>query len=101
MIDDGKINGKQAKTVLEKAIEESKNPVLLVDELGISQITSEEEIRKIVLSVIEENPNLIEDYKNGKKVFDYFIGQIMKKTRGRANPVITSQILKEELDKFL
>ena len=100
MIDDGKISGKQAKGVLEKAIEEGKDPIKLVDEMGISQIGSEDEIREIVLSVMNENPNLIEDYKNGKKVFDYMIGQIMKKTRGRANPVITSKVLKEELNKY-
>ena len=100
MIDEGKISGKQAKGVLEKAIEEGKEPAKLVEELGISQITSEDEIREIVLDVLNENPNLVEDYKNGKKVFDYLIGQIMKKTRGRANPVITSKILKEELEKI-
>ena len=48
---------------------------------------------------LDENLNLVEDYKNGKRVFDFIIGQIMKKTRGRANPVITSRILKEELEK--
>ena len=100
MIDEGKISGKQAKEVLEKSIEEGKDPIKLVDTLGISQITSEDEIREIVLSVLNENPNLVEDYKNGKKVFDYLIGQIMKKTKGRANPVITSKILKEELEKI-
>ena len=100
MIDEGKISGKQAKGVLEKAIEEGKEPAKLVEELGISQITSEDEIREIVLDVLNENPNLVEDYKNGKRVFDYLIGQIMKKTRGRANPVITSKILKEELEKI-
>jgi len=101
MIDEGKISGKQGKEVLEKAIENGKNPIELVSELGITQIGSEDEIRKIVLEVIEENNHLIDDYKAGKRVFDYFIGQIMKKTRGRANPVITSKILKEELDKFI
>ena len=101
MIDDGKISGKQGKTVLEKMIEDNKDPNVLVEELGISQIGSEDEIREIVLSIISENSNLVEDYKNGKRVFDYFIGQIMKKTKGRANPVITSKILKEELDKYL
>ena len=100
LIDDGKISGKQAKGVLEKSIEEGKDPIKLVDELGISQIGSEDEIREIVLAVIDENPKLIDDLRNGKKVFDYFIGQIMKKTRGRANPVVTSKILKEELDKL-
>ncbi len=101
LIEDGKISGKQAKGVLEKSIEEGKDPIKLVDELGISQIGSEDEIREIVLSVIDENPKLIDDLKNGKKVFDYFIGQIMKKTKGRANPVVTSKILKEELDKLI
>lgn len=99
MIDDGKISGKQAKEVLEKALEEEKEPLTLVKEMGLSQITDESEIRNIVLEVINENINLVEDYKNGKRVFDFFIGQIMKKTRGRANPVITSRILKEELEK--
>ena len=66
--------------------------------MGLSQITDENEIRNIIKEVINDNPNLVEDYKNGKRVFDYFIGQIMKKTRGRANPVITSRILKEELE---
>ena len=77
----------------------SKDPKELVSEMGLSQIVDENEIRNIVMEVINENINLVDDYKAGKRVFDYFIGQIMKKTRGRANPVITSRILKEELDK--
>ena len=99
MISDGKISGKQGKEVLEKALETGKEPSKLVSEMGLSQIVDENEIRNIVLEVINENLNLVDDYKAGKRVFDYFIGQIMKKTRGRANPVITSKILKEELEK--
>ena len=100
-IQEGKISGKQGKEVLEKSIETGKEPLKLIDELGMSQIGNEEEIKEIVISVINENSNLIEDYKNGKRVFDYFIGQIMKKTKGRANPIIASKILKAELDKYL
>ena len=99
LIIDGKISGKQGKEVLEKALETGKTPSVLVSEMGLSQIVDEEEIRNIVLEVIKENNHLVDDYKAGKRVFDFFIGQIMKKTRGRANPVITSRILKEELDK--
>ena len=99
LINDGKISGKQGKEVLEKSLETGKTPSVLVNEMGLSQITDETEIRNIVKDVINENLNLVDDYKAGKRVFDYFIGQIMKKTRGRANPVITSRILKEELDK--
>lgn len=101
MIQDGTISGKQGKTVLEKAIETGKKPKIIVSELGLSQIGDEEAIRNLVLEVINENANLVEDYKNGKRVFDYFIGQIMKKSRGRANPVMTSKILREELDKMV
>ena len=99
LINDGKISGKQGKEVLEKSLETGKEPTSLVSEMGLSQITDEEEIRNIIKEVINENYNLVEDYKNGKRVFDFFIGQTMKKTRGRANPVITSRVLKEELDK--
>jgi aspartyl-tRNA(Asn)/glutamyl-tRNA(Gln) amidotransferase subunit B len=99
LINDGKISGKQGKEVLEKALETGKTPSQLVSEMGLSQITDESEIRNIVLEVINENLNLVDDYKAGKRVFDFFIGQIMKKTRGRANPVLASRILKEELDK--
>ena len=98
LITEGKISGKQGKEVLEKSLETGKDPKVLVSEMGLSQITDETEIRNIIKEVINENLNLVEDYKNGKRVFDYFIGQIMKKTRGRANPVITSRILKEELE---
>lgn len=99
MISDGKISGKQGKEVLEKSLETGKDPSKLVSEMGLSQIVDENEIRNIVLEVINENLSLVDDYKSGKRVFDYFIGQIMKRTRGRANPVITSKILKEELEK--
>lgn len=99
LISDGKISGKQGKEVLEKAMETGKAPSQLVSEMGLSQIVDEVEIRNIVLEVLSENANLVDDYKAGKRVFDFIIGQIMKKTRGRANPVITSRILKEELEK--
>ena len=99
LISSGKISSKQGKTVLERTLETGKSPLIIVDELGISQIDNEEEIRKIVLEVISENESLVVDYKNGKRVFDYFIGQIMKKTKGRVNPSLASKILKEELEK--
>ena len=101
LIETGKINGKQGKIVLEKSIETGKEPKILVSELGLTQISDEEEIRKIILEVMNENEKLLNDYKEGKKVFDYFIGQIMKKTQGRANPVITSKILQKELNKII
>ena len=65
----------------------------------MTQISDESEIRKIISNILLENKNLIEDYKNGKNVFGYIVGLIMKNTGGKANPVVTSKVLKEELDK--
>ena len=98
-LNDGKVNIKQLKEVLDKSFIENKDPNKLIDELGLSQITNEEDIRNIVNEVLNENMNLVEDYKNGKRVFDYIVGQIMKKSKGRVNPKMANIILKEELEK--
>ena len=100
MIKDGKINGKQGKEVLEKMMDTGKDANTLVNELGMTQISDGEEIRKIILSILEENKNLVDDYKNGKNVFGYIVGLIMKSTGGKANPVVTSKVLQEELKKI-
>lgn len=99
MVEEGKLSTKQAREVLTKALEEEKNPLELVKSMNITQISDESEILKVVLEVLAENPNLVVDYKEGKKVFDYIIGQIMKKTRGRVNPGMTAKVLRDELEK--
>ena len=99
LIDSNKKSIKQAKDILPKALEEGKDPVKLVSELGITQITDEGELTEIIREVIQENPTQLEAYKTNPKLFDYFIGQTMKKTKGKANPAMTAKILKQELDK--
>lgn len=99
MVETNKISIKQAKEILPKALEEGKDPVKLVNELGVTQITDEAEILKIITEVIQENQTQLEAYKQNPKLFDYFIGQVMKKSRGKANPAITAKVLKQELDK--
>ena len=98
-LNNGKVNIKQVKEVLTKSLEENKDPNKLIEELGLSQITDKNEIANMINEVLDENLNLVEDYKNGKRVFDYFIGQIMKKSKGRVNPKMANVVLKEELDK--
>ena len=98
-LNSGKVNIKQVKEVLEKSLNDNKDPNKLIEELGLSQITDENEIRNLINEVLNENLNLVEDYKNGKRLFDYFIGQIMKKSKGRVNPKMANIILKSELDK--
>ena len=99
LVEGNKISIKQAKEVLTKALEEEKDPVKLVSELGITQITDEGELTKIIDEVISENQPQLEAYKKNPKLFDYFVGQVMKKTRGKANPALTAKILKQELEK--
>ena len=99
MIDDGKISSKQSKQVFFKCLEESKEPSAVVKELGMTQITDDKTIRDIVVKVLDERPDLIEDHRKGKNTFDYFVGQVMKATRGQANPSLTKDIILEEMEK--
>ena len=71
MVNSNKISIKQAKEILPKAIEEEKDPVKLVSELGMTQITDENELTNIINEVIEENPTQLEAYRTNSKLFDY------------------------------
>ena len=99
MVDSGKISSKQSKQVFTKCLEESKDPSKVVKELGMTQITDDKTIRDIVVKVLDEHPDLIEDHRKGKNTFDFFVGQVMKATRGQANPGLTANIIREEIEK--
>ena len=99
MIDEGKISSKQSKQVFIKCLEENKEPSKVVKELGVTQITDDKTIRDIVIKVLDEHPDLIEDHRKGKNTFDFFVGQVMKATRGQANPGLTANIIREEIEK--
>ena len=98
MLSKEKISSKQTKDILNKALEEDEDPIKLISDLGLSQITDLDTIKEIINNVLEENPNLVTDYKNGKKVFGFIIGQIMKKSEGKANPKLANDILLEILN---
>lgn len=100
MVDSGKISSKQAKEVLYKALMDEKEPSKIVEEEGMQQIGDENSIKTIVLEVLEEQPNAIEQYKNGRtNIVDFLVGQVMKKTRGQANPAMTRTMMIEEIEK--
>lgn len=99
MVDSGKISSKQSKEVFTKCLEENKEPSKVVKELGMTQITDDKTIRDIVVKVLDEHPDLIEDHRKGKNTFDFFVGQVMKATRGQANPGLTANIIREEIEK--
>jgi len=95
----GEISIKQGKEVLLKCLEENLDPEKVIEELGIKQIGSADEIKQIVLEVLEENPGAKEKYNSGRtNVIDFLVGQVMKKTRGKANPSMTYDMLKKELE---
>ena len=99
MVSDGKISSKQSKQVMYKVLEDEKEPSVIVKELGVEQISDDKTIRDIVVKVLDEHPDLIEDHRKGKNTFDFFVGQVMKATRGQANPSLTAQIIREEIEK--
>ncbi len=99
MVNSGKISSKQSKQVMYKVLEEEKEPKIIVKELGMEQISDDKTIRDIVVKVLDEHPDLIEDHRKGKNTFDFFVGQVMKATRGQANPSMTASIIREEIDK--
>ena len=79
---------------------DEKEPSKIVEEEGMQQIGDEDSIKTIVLEVLEEQPNAIEQYKNGRtNIVDFLVGQVMKKTRGQANPAMTRTMMIEEIEK--
>jgi len=94
LIENSTISGKIAKSVLDEVFATGKMPKQIVSEKGLSQITDAAEIHAVVLKVIEENPGPAQDYRDGaKKVLGFLVGQVMRATRGKANPQLVNQIL--------
>ncbi len=94
----GIISSKQAKEIFFKSLEEEKEPKNFINSDN-AQISDKNVIEDIINNIISNNQKQVEEYKNGKtNLFDYFVGQVMKETRGKANPVITKEILKDKLD---
>ena len=100
LVNDKTISSKQAKEVLYEALTEAKIPVDLVKEKGLKQIGSEDEILNVVKEVLAEHPEAIDDYKSGHtNIADFLVGQVMKKTRGQANPAMARSMMLEQLQK--
>jgi len=100
LVASGKISGKIAKSVFEEVFARGARPSDVVRERGLVQISDAGELAAIVQHVIDANPGPVADYFAGKeKALTFLVGQIMKETRGRANPQETNRILREELAK--
>ena len=98
LVEAGTINGSVAKEIFEKIFDEDINPEQYVEEHGLKQVNDEGALRATIEEVIAANPQSVEDYRNGKeKAIGFLVGQTMKAMKGKANPGMVNQILKELL----
>jgi len=98
MITSGKISGKIAKDVFEKMQSGDKDPKQIVEKEGLLQESDPKELEKIIVAVISKNQDKVAQYKSGKeKLFGYFVGEVMKVSKGKANPQLVNEILKKKL----
>ncbi|MFZ3101902.1 MAG: Asp-tRNA(Asn)/Glu-tRNA(Gln) amidotransferase subunit GatB [Desulfitobacteriaceae bacterium] len=98
LIDQGTISGKIAKSVLEEMYTTGKAASLIIQDKGLAQISDEGALSAILDQVLAANPQSVEDYRAGKeRALGFLVGQIMKATKGQANPGLVNQLLKEKL----
>jgi aspartyl-tRNA(Asn)/glutamyl-tRNA(Gln) amidotransferase subunit B len=98
LIDKGTISGKIAKTVFEEMYKTGKDADAIVKEKGLVQVSDESEIEKVVDEIIQKNPKEAERFRAGEeKLLGFFAGQVMKATKGKANPKMVNELLKKKL----
>jgi aspartyl-tRNA(Asn)/glutamyl-tRNA(Gln) amidotransferase subunit B len=99
LVEEGKINQTTGKDVLEEMFASGRDAHDIVSEQGLAQISDVEELHRIVTQVLDENPDQVAEYLDGKKqVLGWFIGRVMRATRGKANPQLARRLLKEKLE---
>ncbi len=99
LIADKTINGKIAKEVFEDMVETGESPDAIVEKKGLRQVTDTGAIDAAIAAVLEKHPDKLAEYRSGKdKLFGFFVGQVMKETKGKANPAMVNDALKAHLD---
>jgi aspartyl-tRNA(Asn)/glutamyl-tRNA(Gln) amidotransferase subunit B len=98
LIKAGTISGKIAKEIFPIMMENNSDPEQIVKEKNLVQISDTSEIEAIIQKIIDANPGQVEEYRAGKeKVFGFFVGQVMKESKGKANPKLVNEILRNKL----
>lgn len=99
VIHEGKISGKQGKEIFEDVMQ-GRKPSDVIKEKGMEQVSDDSALLEMVSSVLDANPQSIEDYKNGKdRAIGFLVGQVMKASKGKANPKKTNELIRSELAK--
>jgi len=97
---DGVISVRIAKEVLKEMFATGKPPHQIVEERGLVQITDETELRRIVEEIVAANPKAVQEFLEGnEKVLGFFVGQVMRATKGKANPQLTNKLVREALER--
>jgi aspartyl-tRNA(Asn)/glutamyl-tRNA(Gln) amidotransferase subunit B len=100
MIEERTISGKIAKRVLEIMIDSGREPEEIVKSEGLIQISDKRELAGVIDGVLKDNPKAVSDFQRGKsEALSFLVGQIMAKTKGRANPKKVNEILKKKLGR--
>jgi aspartyl-tRNA(Asn)/glutamyl-tRNA(Gln) amidotransferase subunit B len=98
LIDTGTISGKIAKTVFDEMWQSGKAPQTIVEEQGLLQVSDISAIDSIINDIMDANVGQVEEYRGGKeKVFGFFVGQVMKASKGKANPTVVNELLLNKL----
>ena len=98
LIEDGTISGKIGKDIFAESYKTGEDPASIVERRGLKQISDEAALWEIVERVVAANPKQAEDYAKGKEgLMGFFVGRVMKETQGRANPAMTTDLLKKRL----
>jgi aspartyl-tRNA(Asn)/glutamyl-tRNA(Gln) amidotransferase subunit B len=101
IIEAGKISSSAAQTVLREMFESGADPSNIIEEKDLNQVSDESELEKIAKKVIEENPQPVKDYQEGKtEAMQFLIGKIMQKSKGKANPQVAAQLLIKTIAKL-
>ena len=100
MVIDGSISNRQAKEIFEEYLGSDLSALDFINTKGIKQVSDQTEIECLINSVLQKNKEMVEDYKKGKeKLFGFFVGQVMKESKGKANPQLVNKVLKDLLSK--
>lgn len=98
LVDKNTISSAMAKKLMPTLLEKGGSPEKLVEEQGLTQITDEGALKAMIQKVLDANPKNLEEYRSGKdKLFGFFVGQVMKETKGSANPELVNKLLKDML----
>jgi aspartyl-tRNA(Asn)/glutamyl-tRNA(Gln) amidotransferase subunit B len=98
-LQEGSISGKIAKTVFEEMVQSGKDPATIIEIRGLKQVSDEGALRGLLETLLNNNPKQVEQYRAGKtQIKGFFVGQVMKETKGQANPKIVNQLLEELLN---